>query len=88
MIYIGDDIHRLKVYQWAYGWSDKVLAIEIQKMIQKKQWDYYFEQKEKEEKVLNDLIFEIKNRPNFDINLLKEDKTKSYGNKYIKRKYR
>lgn len=26
--------------------------------------------------------------PIFDINILKEDKIKSYGNKYVKRKYR
>lgn len=88
MIYIGDDIYRLKICQWAYGWIDKELIFEINKMIDKKQWDYYFEQKAKEEKALNDLIFEIKNRPNFDINLLKEEKHRSYGNKYIKRKFR
>lgn len=88
MIYIGDDIHRLKVCQWAYGWSDKELIFEINKMIDKKQWDYYFEQKEKEEKLLKELRFEINSRQTFNINLLKEDKTKSYGNKYIKRKYR
>lgn len=30
----------------------------------------------------------IKHESIFDINILKEDKIKSYGNKYVKRKYR
>ena len=88
MIDISYDIHRLEICQWAYGWNDKELIFEINKMIDKKQWDYYFEKKAKEEKVLNDLIFEISNRQIFDINLLKEERHRSYGNKYVKRKYR
>lgn len=88
MIDISYDIHRLKVCQWAYGWNDKELIFEINKMIDKKQWDYYFERKAKEEKFLNDLSFEISNRQTFNINLLKEERHRSYGNKYVKRKYR
>lgn len=50
------------------------------------EWAYYFERKAKEEKVLNDLRFEISNRQTFNINLLKEERHRSYGNKYVKRK--
>jgi len=89
MIDISEDIHKLIVCQWAYGWSQDELILEINKMIDKKQWEHYFKRKEEEERIVNDLIFEINSRQGFDISyLLKEDKTKSYGNKYIKRKHR
>lgn len=88
MIDISDDIHRLQVCKWAYGWNNEELIFEINKMIDKKQREYCFEQKAKDEQILNDLMFEIKNRQNLNINILKEEKNKSYGNKYIKRKYR
>ena len=88
MIDIKDDIERLKICQWAYDWSKEELIYEINKMIDKKQWEYYFDRKEKEEKAFNDLVLEIKNRPSIDTYILKEEKNKSYGNKYIKRKYR
>lgn len=86
--YVFINIHRLQVCQWAYGWSNKELNYQIRKMIIEKQWDEYFKQKEEQENTLNQLIFEIKNREEFNVNVLKEEKTKSYGNKYIKRKYR
>jgi hypothetical protein len=91
MIDILYDIHRLKVCQWAYGWSQDELISEIRKMISNKQWDYFFEQQRKEKESFNNLILEIRNNKfNFDICLKfpKENKHRSYGNKYIKRKFR
>lgn len=88
MIDIFYEIHRLEICAWAYGWSDEELKYQIRKMIIEKQWDDYFKQKEEQENTFNQLIFELKNREQFDINILKEEKAKSYGNKYIKRKHR
>ena len=39
MIDIKDDIERLKICQWAYDWSKEELIYEINKMIDKKQWE-------------------------------------------------
>lgn len=54
----------------------------------KKQWDYYFEQKEKEEKVFEELVFKLNSKEVFDTNILKAEEDRSYGNKYIKRRHR
>lgn len=86
--YIFINIHRLQVCQWAYNWSKEELNYQIRKMIIEKQWDDFFKRKKEEENTIKELIFEINNRQKFDISILKEEKNKSYGNKYIKRKYR
>ncbi len=89
MIDIAEDIHRLKVCQWAYGWTDDELKFEIKKMITEKQQDYFFENERRTREATENLILELKAQKTFDMAyLLKEDKTKSYGNKYIKRKHR
>lgn len=83
------DIHRLKVCQWAYGWTRDELIFEIKKMITEKQWDYFFEQKKRTEEIKQSLMLELQSKNYIQtFYLLKEDKTKSYGNKYIKRKHR
>lgn len=86
--YIFINIYRLQVCQWAYNWSEQELNYQIRKMIIEKQWDDFFKKKQEEENTLKELMFEINNRQKFDISILKEEKQKSYGNKYIKRKYR
>lgn len=69
------EIYRSEVCAWAYDWSDKELQSKIRR--------------EKEStQILDDLIFEIKNRDSFNTCIIKEEKNKTYGNKYIKRKYR
>lgn len=91
MIDISYDIHRLQVCQWAYNWSEDELILEMRKMISYKQCDYFFEQQRKEKDSLDNLILEIQNNQfNFDsfLKLPKKDKHRSYGNKYIKRKFR
>ena len=88
MIDIYYEIHRLEVCAWAYGWSDKELANKINSRIFDYQLDNYFKREEERKQSLDNLILEIKNRDSFNICFLKEEKNKSYGNKYIKRKYR
>lgn len=88
MIDIFYEIHRLQVCAWAYRWSDKELENKIRSRIIDYQVDSYFKREEERKQSLDNLILEIKNRDYFDICILKEEKTKTYGNKYIKRKYR
>ena len=88
MIDIFYEIHRLEVCAWAYNWSDKELENKIRSRIIDYQIDNYFKREEERKESLNNLILEINNRECFNTYLLKEEKTKSYGNKYIKRKYR
>jgi hypothetical protein len=52
MIYIDDDVYRLKVCAWAYGWSDDKLWHEIQKMIQKNNGIIVLNKKKKKKKYL------------------------------------
>ena len=88
MIDIYYEIHRLQVCAWAYSWTDKELENKIRSRIIDYQLENYFKREEERKQRLDNLILEINNRQNFDMYLLKEEKTKSYGNKYIKRKYR
>ena len=88
MIDIYYEIYRLEVCAWAYDWSDKELQSKIRSRIIDYQFDNYFRKEENIEQSLENLIFEIKNRDSYDICILKEEKNKTYGNKYIKRKYR
>lgn len=88
MIDIYYEIYRLEVCAWAYDWSDKELQSKIRSRIIDYQFDNYFRKEEDIEQSLENLIFEIKNRDSYDICILKEEKNKTYGNKYIKRKYR
>lgn len=88
MIDIFYEIHRLQVCAWAYDWSDKELESKIRSRIIDYQVDSYFKREEEKKQSLDNLILEIKNRDSFDIGILKEEKNKTYGNKYIKRKYR
>lgn len=88
MIDIYCEIYRLEVCAWAYDWSDKELQSKIRSRIIDYQLDNYFKREKDREQSLENLIFEIKNRDSYDICILKEEKNKTYGNKYIKRKYR
>ena len=88
MIDIYYEIYRLEVCAWAYNWSDKELQSKIRSRIIDCQFDNYFRREEESTQILHDLIFEIKNRDSFNIRIFKEEKNKSYGNKYIKRKHR
>ncbi len=88
MIDIFYEIHRLEVCAWVYEWNDKELESKIRSKIIDYQLDNYFRREEERKQRLDSLILEIKNRDSFDICILKEEKNKIYGNKYIKRKYR
>ena len=88
MIDIFYEIHRLQVCAWAYEWSDKELESKIRSRIIDYQLHNYFKREEERKESLENLINEIKNRDSFDICILKEEKNKTYGNKYIKRKHR
>ena len=82
------EIYRLQVCAWAYNWSDKELENKIRSRIIDYQLDNYFKRKEDEKQSLDNLILELSNIECFDIPLIKEEKSKSYGNKYVKRKFR
>ena len=88
MIDIYYEIYRLEVCAWAYDWSDKELQSKIRSRIIDYQFNNYFRKEEENTQILDDLIFEIKNRDSFNTCIIKEEKNKTYGNKYIKRKYR
>ena len=82
------EIYRLQVCAWAYNWSDKELENKIRSRIIDYQLDNYFKRKEDEKQSLDNLILELKNRECFDKCYIKTEQTKSYGNKYVKRKFR
>lgn len=85
-----EDIYRFHVCAWAYGWTNEQLHKEIQDFICEKQWEYFFKQKEEEEKTIKLLIEEIgfEKQQIIRLDLLEPQKNRGYGDKYIKRKFR
>lgn len=88
MIDIYYEIYRLQVCAWTYNWNNKELENKIRSRIIDYQLNNYFKRKGDEKQSLDDLILDTKNRECFNISLIKEEKSKSYGNKYVKRKFR
>ena len=88
---IIEAIYRLKICAWAYGWDMERLKYEIKSFITDWQWNNFFERKSIEEELIQNLICDLSKSMEYEkpIPLIEENpKNRSYGNKYIKRKFR
>lgn len=84
-----EDIHRLQVCAWAYGWADEEVQLKINEFIFSKQLEDYWKQQEEQKNLIEGLIEEAKIKQiDFKQEYLGDFKNRGYGNKYIKRKNR